>query len=93
MKTIFTVTCQILQGSPFTPEASAQQQAAIPKKALKELEFMTVTWETEMYENGEKVGKSVGERKWSPNKYCLLFSTKLDLHRLTGFGHALCLHI
>lgn len=62
-----------------TSMANAQDSDGIPKKVLKELEFMVGKWETEMYEDGKKVGTSTGERKWAPGKYCLLFSASLDV--------------
>lgn len=54
-------------------------ETEIPKKVLKELEFMVGKWETEMMENGVTVGKATHERKWAPGEYCLLFSWSMEL--------------
>jgi hypothetical protein len=59
--------------------AQAEEPNPIPKKVLKELDFMVGKWETEMTEDGVKVGKAFGERKWSPGKYCLTFTWSMEL--------------
>ena len=41
---------------------------------------MAGKWQTNVYEDDKKVGSSVGERKWAPGKYCLQFSTSLEIN-------------
>lgn len=67
-------------GLVVTSSASAQDSDGIPKKALKELDFMAGKWQSEVYENGNKIGTTSHERKWSPGKYCLLFSTSVEVN-------------
>ena len=74
MKKALSLSLAFVLGLFITSVASAQDKESIPKKALKELDFMAGRWQSEMYENGEKIGTAIGERKWSPEKYCLLFS-------------------
>ncbi len=59
--------------------AQAEEPNSIPKKVLKELDFMVGTWETEMMEDGVTVGKATGERKWAPGEYCLAFTWAMEL--------------
>lgn len=63
-----------------TSLAQAEEAPEIPKKVLKELDFMVGTWETDFYENDEKIGFATHERKWSPGEHCLIFSASVELH-------------
>ena len=55
-------------------------QDGIPKKAIKELDYMAGKWKTEVYENGKKIGTTEHERKWAPEKYCLHFTTTVNIN-------------
>ena len=80
MKKALSLSLAFVLGLFINSVASAQDKENIPKKALKELDFMAGRWQSEMYENGQEIGTAVGERKWSPEKYCLLFSASFVLH-------------
>lgn len=54
--------------------ATADEARPIPKKVLKELSFMVGKWQTEMTEEGVKVGTATHERKWSPGEHCLIMT-------------------
>jgi hypothetical protein len=80
MNRILSITVAISIGLVVTSVSNAQDPDVIPKKALKELDFMAGKWQTDVYEDDKKVGSSVGERKWAPGKYCLQFSTSLEIN-------------
>jgi len=80
MAKIFSIPTAFIVALFVTSMVSAQESDGIPQKVLKELEFMVGQWETDVYENGEKVGTTSHERKWSPGRYCLLFSTSIEMN-------------
>ena len=50
------------------------------------------TWESETFENGEKIGADADKRRWAPGKHCLIMTSsgeesgaKLDTTRLSGW--------
>lgn len=79
MRNAFTLSAGVFVGLFVVSLANAQDSDGIPKKVLKELEFMVGKWETEMMDGGVTVGKATHERKWAPGKYCLLFSWSMEL--------------
>ena len=72
--------CVVLSGLAFSSPLRAEETSSIPDTVLNELEFMVGRWETEMMENGEKVGSATHERKWSVDKHCLVFTWSMELH-------------
>ena len=78
MKTAWRISLALLVCLSFSVTTSAEETTPIPKKVLKELDFMAGTWETELTEGGEKVGTSHHERKWSPGKHCLIMTSRAE---------------
>jgi len=58
-----------------TPNATAGESAPIPKEALRALRFFVGTWESETFENGEKIGRDADKRRWAPGKHCLIMTS------------------
>lgn len=58
--------------------AQAEEPASIPKKVLKELDFMVGKWESEVTDNGVSGGTANGERKWAVGQHCITSTWILD---------------
>lgn len=53
----------------------AEESNGIPKNARKALQYFVGNWESDVYQNGEKLGTSKGIRKWAPGKHSVVMTT------------------
>jgi hypothetical protein len=88
MKVALTLCVGFFLSLVVTSLAIADEATPIPKKVLKELNFMAGKWQTDMTEDGVAVGTATHERKWSPGEYCLIMNWCADKDGVKSYATA-----